>query len=107
MLGTPVEFLAPEVAVGLKASPASDVWALACSIFRIRSGEGPFSGYEVTSLADLMRMIIRTLGELPGSWEDILFDYDGQPTKEPTKGSPLETWEGKRPIKDLIYKIWD
>ena len=107
MLGTPVEFLAPEVAVGLKASPASDVWALACSIFRIRSGEGPFSGYEVTSLADLMRMIIRTLGELPGSWEFILFDYDGQPTKEPTKGSPLETWEGKRPIKDLIYKIWD
>jgi serine/threonine protein kinase len=107
MLGTPVEFLAPEVAVGLKASPASDIWALGCSIFRIRSGEGPFSGYEVTSPVDLMRMIIRTLGELPGSWEDVLFDYDGQPTKEPTKGSPLETWEGKRPIKDLIYKIWD
>lgn len=90
MLGTPVEFLAPEVVVGLKASPASDVWALGCSIFRIRSGEGPFSGYEVTSPVDLMRMIIRTLGELPGSWEDILFDYDEQPTKEPTKGSPLK-----------------
>jgi serine/threonine-protein kinase SRPK3 len=107
MLGTPVEFLAPEVAVGLKASPASDVWALGCSIFRLRSGESPFSGYEVTSPADLMRIIIQTLGDMPGSWEDVLFDYDGQPTKEPTKGEPLEKWEGKRPIKDLVYKIWD
>jgi serine/threonine protein kinase len=67
----------------------------------------PFSGYEVTSPADLMRMIIRTLGQLPSSWEDVLFDYDGQPTKDPTRGSPLETWEDNRPIKDLIYKIWD
>jgi serine/threonine protein kinase len=52
MLGTPAEFLAPEVVVGLNAGPASDVWALGCSIFRIRSGESPFSGYEVTSPAD-------------------------------------------------------
>ncbi|RDL42170.1 Uncharacterized protein BP5553_02149 [Venustampulla echinocandica] len=107
MLGTPVEFLAPEVAVGLKASPRSDVWALGCSIFRLRSGESPFSGYEVTSPADLMKIIIQTLGDMPSSWEDILFDYDGQPTKEPTKGEPLEKWEGKRPIKDLVFKIRD
>jgi serine/threonine protein kinase len=73
----------------------------------MRSGEGPFAGYEVTSPANLMRMIIRTLGELPGSWEDILFDYDRQPTKDPTKGSPLGTCEDERSIKDLTYKIWD
>jgi serine/threonine-protein kinase SRPK3 len=57
-----------------------------------------------------MRIFIQTLGDMPGSWEvreDILFDYDGQPTKEPTKGEPLEKWEGKRPFKDLVYKIWD
>ena len=107
MLGTPVEFLAPEVAVGSKPSPASDVWALGCSIFRIRSGEGPFSGYEVTSPADLMRIIIQTLGDMPGSWEDTLFDYDGQPTKDPTKGELIEKWKGKWPIKDLVYQIWD
>lgn len=103
MLGTPAEFLAPEVAVGLKASPASDVWALGCSIFRIRSGEGPFSGFEVTSPVDLLRIVIQTLGEFPGSWGDTLFDYYGQPTKEPTKGSPFEPWEDKRSID----KIWD
>lgn len=107
MLGTPVEFLAPEVAVGLKASPASDVWALGCSIFRLRSGESPFSGYEVTSPADLVRLVIQTLGDMPSSWEDISFDYYGQPTKDPTKGEPLEKLEVKRTIKDLVYKIWD
>ncbi|KAE9379499.1 kinase-like protein [Stipitochalara longipes BDJ] len=107
MLGTPAEYLAPEVAVGLKASPASDIWALGCSIFRIRSGEGPFAGYEVTNPAELVSMVFRTLGELPGSWKDVFYDEYGYPTKEPTKGTPLEPWGDKRVIKDLIYKIWD
>lgn len=109
MLGTPVEFLAPEVAVGFNASPASDVWALGCCIFRLRSGEGPFSGYEITSPADLMRVIIQVLGDVPMLWEGTLFDYDGQPTTDPTKGEPLWKWkwENERPLKDLVYKIWD
>lgn len=46
MLGIPAEFLAPEVAAGGKASPASDVWALGCSILRMRSGLGLFDGFE-------------------------------------------------------------
>lgn len=65
LLGTPAEYLSPEVAVGRSAGSASDVWALGCSIFRMRSGETPFSGYEVTSPADLMRVIIRTIGDPP------------------------------------------
>lgn len=32
LLGTPIDFLAPDVAVGLAAGPASDVWALGCCI---------------------------------------------------------------------------
>ena len=32
MIGTPIEFLAPEVAVGQEVSPASDIWALGCCI---------------------------------------------------------------------------
>lgn len=107
MLGTPVEFLAPEVAVGLPASPGSDAWALGCCIFRLRSGEGPFSNYEVTSPGDLMRIIIQTIGDMPLEWQDTLWDYDGQPTKDPSKGKRLEKWEGERSLKDLVYKIWD
>lgn len=98
LLGTPTEFLAPEVAVGRPAGMASDIWALGCSIFRMRAGESPFSGYEVTSPADLMRVIVRTLGNIPDSWKNVLFDNDGQPTTDPTKGRPLELWGEKRPF---------
>ncbi|KAI1760345.1 kinase-like protein [Hypoxylon sp. FL1150] len=107
MLGTPPEYLAPEVAAGLPASPASDVWALGCCIFRLRSGEGPFTNYEVTSPADLIKIVIQTLGDIPPEWQDTLWDYDGQPTKDPRKGRPISKWEGERPMKDLVYRIWD
>ncbi|KAI0910675.1 kinase-like protein [Ustulina deusta] len=107
MIGTPAEFLAPEVAVGLPASPASDVWALGCCIFRLRSGEGPFSNYEVTCPGELIRIVFQTLGELPQEWQDTLWDDDGQPTKDPNKGKPFDPWEGKRSLRDLVYRIWD
>jgi len=108
MLGTPIEFLAPEVAAGLAASPASDVWALGCCLFRLRSGVGLFENpYQVTSPADLMRYIIQTLGDMPREWQQTLWDDDGQPTKDPSKGEPLWKWEDERPLKDLVYKIWD
>lgn len=42
---------------------------------------------------------------MPSLWEDILFNYNKQPTKQPTKGEPLKKWEDKQPIKDLVYKI--
>jgi serine/threonine protein kinase len=107
MLATPIEYLAPEVAVGRLASPASDVWALGCSITRLRSGEGLFSAYDITSPADLMRAITRALGDMPASWEDTLFDLDGQPTKDPAKGIPPWKDTDKRPIKEWVHRIWD
>ncbi|KAI1746950.1 kinase-like protein [Xylaria castorea] len=108
MLGTPIEFLAPEVAVGLAASPASDVWALGCCLLRLRSGEGPFDNpYEVTSPADLMRYIIQTIGDMPRDWQSTLWDYYGQPTEDHSKGSLLSKSEGQRALKDLVYQIWD
>lgn len=111
LLGTPLDFLAPEVAVGLAAGPASDVWALGCCIFRLRSGDGPFSNpFEVTSPADLMSYIIHTLGEdMPRNWQNsILWDSRGMPTKDARKGKPLTLWsDGERSLHDIIHNIWD
>ena len=45
-LGIPAKYLAPEVAVGRFASSASDIWALGCAIFRIRSGDDLFFDYD-------------------------------------------------------------
>lgn len=71
LLGTPVDFLAPEAAVRQAPGPPCDVWALACCTFRLRSGNGPFSGpFDVTCPADVLSYIIHTLGEAtPQKWQ--------------------------------------
>ena len=112
LLGIPLDFMAPEVAVGLAAGPASDVWALGCCIFRLRSGESPFSSpFDVTSPADLISYIIHTLGEdMPHKWKKTtLWDSHGQPTKDRGKGRPHEQWwDGdERFLQDMVRNIWD
>ena len=111
MLGTAIDFLAPEVAVGLNAGPASDVWALGCCIFRLGAGDGPFSNpREVTTPTDLMSHLIHTLGSdtMPHAWDSTLWDSNGMPTKDASKGTPLLPWsDGARSLRDLVYNIWD
>ncbi|KAG9497257.1 hypothetical protein J7337_012051 [Fusarium musae] len=107
-LGTPPGFLEPEVAVGKPASPASDVWALGCSILQIRSGSSPFSIPNVDSPANLLGWVSEYLGCLPTSWGEPLFDDDGLPTTDTTNGEPLgEVLENTRSLKQWIADIWD
>lgn len=94
------------MAVGLPASMESDVWAFGCSFVRLRSEEGLFSAYDTTSLADLLRSIIQAIDGVPAAWEDVLFDSDGQPTKDTAKCEPIWKFTDKRPFKERIYKIW-
>jgi serine/threonine protein kinase len=107
LLGTPVEFLAPEVAVGSRASPASDVWALGCSIFRLRSGKGPFASIEAWTPRDITKFIACTLGDIPDSWQPVLFDAQGRPTRDPEEGTPLTLLTDRRSLRDLVYGIYD
>ncbi len=113
LLGTPLEFMAPEVAGGVAAGPASDGWALGCCIFRLRARDGPFSNpWDVDSPESLVGYIIRTLRkDIPCKWKDtILWDSEGQPTKDPSKGEPFTKWweEGDSPtLRDIVYSIWD
>lgn len=100
-------FLAPEVAVGQPASPASDVWALGCSLFRLRSGYSPFSSLDVWTPRDTATIIASTLGDLPAEWGDVLFDYEGQPTRDPEKGAPFRELEEKRSLRGLVDEIFD
>ncbi|KAF5024428.1 hypothetical protein F66182_3514 [Fusarium sp. NRRL 66182] len=107
-LGTPVGFLAPEVAVGMPASPASDVWALGCTILHIRSGSSPFSTLDVDCPANLIRCIIEYIGDMPTSWGEPLFDDDGQPTMDETCGRPLRELSSERKsLRQWISEIWD
>ncbi|KAK2671350.1 Protein kinase domain [Fusarium oxysporum f. sp. vasinfectum] len=107
-LGTPPGFLAPEVAVGKSASPASDVWALGCSILQIRSGSSPFSIPNVDSPANLLGWVSEYIGRMPTSWGEPLFDDDGLPTTNTTNGESLgEILENTRSLKQWISDIWD
>lgn len=112
MLGTPVENLAPEVAIGRAAGPASDVWALGCCIFRLRSGKGVFENpWEVTEPASVVRYILHILKkEMPRDWYDTTrWDEEGYPTGDVNKGHSHEQfWHGKeQTLHELVYDIWD
>ncbi|KAF4957901.1 hypothetical protein FGADI_2730 [Fusarium gaditjirri] len=107
-LGTPPSFLAPEVAVGKPASPASDVWALGCSVLHIRSGSSPFSIPNADSPANLVGWVSEYIGRMPISWGEPLFDYDGLPTTDTANGESLgEVLENTRSLKQWIGDIWD
>lgn len=106
MLGTPVPFLAPEVAVGGKDSPASDIWSLGCTLFCLRSGHGPFDEYEVSSPVELLRVVTQTIGEYPLP-PGTFFDDDGQPTQDPAYARLLEKRDGERSLASLVNSIYD
>lgn len=95
LLPTPVEYLAPEVAVGLSGGTASDVWALGCSILRLSLGEGLFSAYDIGSPIDLLVAIRRVLGNMPTAWGDPVFDSEGRPRKKLLKGARLSGLTGE------------
>ena len=62
--GTPVSYCAPELLLGKKASKASDIWALACTVFEIRAGCPLFESF-VGSRAEVLDEMVRIVGPLP------------------------------------------
>uniref|UniRef100_A0A0B7KKZ2 EKC/KEOPS complex subunit BUD32 n=1 Tax=Bionectria ochroleuca TaxID=29856 RepID=A0A0B7KKZ2_BIOOC len=109
VLGTPPGFLAPEVAVGIPAGPASDVWALTSTLLHLRSGTSPFAEFAMDAPADQMVPIAQYLGPLPNSWGDPIFDKDGFPIKDGTAGVPLSDFlrPEKLSLRDAINQIFD
>ncbi|RSL85190.1 hypothetical protein CEP51_003472 [Fusarium floridanum] len=111
LLPTPVEYLAPEVAAGLSGGKASDIWALGCSILRLRSGEGLFSAYDIGSPVDLLVAIHRFLGKMPTAWGNPVFDSEGRPRKTFSKGAQLsgltDQVTEQQSIEGWIKKIFD
>ncbi|MCJ1403024.1 hypothetical protein MMC11_006246, partial [Xylographa trunciseda] len=60
-VGTPVSYRSPELTLERKASRASDIWALACTIFEMRSGFPLFESF-VGSSSEILEEIVRILG---------------------------------------------
>lgn len=105
--GIPAKYLAPEVAVGRPLSPASDVWALGCAIFRIRSGDDLFFDYDTNCPADALRLIVKAMGELPEEWQHTEFDKHGFPATDGKRGKGLLILKETQPLEDRVRRIVD
>ncbi|KAF4991240.1 hypothetical protein FGRMN_7955 [Fusarium graminum] len=101
------EFLAPEVAIGKEASLASDVWALGVIILNMRSGILLFNPSCVECPSFVVTECLKYFRELPSTWEEPLYDRQGRPTQDKTRGRPRETSGEVLSLKNWISDIWD
>ncbi|KAL9129215.1 MAG: hypothetical protein Q9217_002284 [Psora testacea] len=65
-VGTPISYCSPELILERKAGRTSDIWALACTIFEVRSGFPLFESF-VGSSTEVLEEIVRILGMPPES----------------------------------------
>ena len=74
-VGTPVSYCSPELIFKRDASRWSDIWALSCTMFEIRSGS-PLFGSFINSPSIVLREILRILGKFPESYTSSLKEHD-------------------------------
>ncbi len=83
-VGTPAAYAAPEIIFDGIASKASDVWALACTLFHIRAGFDIFESF-LGGPDEALQDMVRSLGPLPERWwkqwkdREVYFNEDGTP----------------------------
>ncbi|CAD6446437.1 92bc842d-5948-4310-ac10-f20ac5590d55 [Sclerotinia trifoliorum] len=66
--GTPKSYCAPEFLFGGHRSSASDIWALGCTIFEIRTGSRLFKYNGIPTKDEMLIATVKRLGTLPHKW---------------------------------------
>ncbi|KPM45361.1 hypothetical protein AK830_g1175 [Neonectria ditissima] len=114
ILGTPKKLLAPEAIYDLQPGPKSDVWALACTIFRMRAGYDLFHDLLSRSPAAALILVTSVLGPFPEKWAVVKFDDDGWPIQDSEVSTSEVNWEfvhayktAETPLEDLVSRIFD
>ena len=78
-LGTPPSFLAPEAWFEKAAGKSTDLWALGCTLYTIRSGmilvQLCWGGTPIEAISEISEF----LGPLPDRWDRLWFDDFGNP----------------------------
>lgn len=91
-LGIPLGYRSPELIFEEQCSVASDIWALACTIYELRSMRRLFENWDDEDDQVILQMV-RLMGKLPeprwSSWEarDRWFEEDGTPIVNPETGN--------------------
>ncbi|WP_109509603.1 serine/threonine-protein kinase [Nocardioides speluncae] len=87
LTGSPA-YLAPEIASGHPASPASDVWALGATVFHTLAGRPPYDVQENNVLGALYRIVHEEPPRTPtAGWLQPLLE--GTMTKDPARRWPM------------------
>lgn len=118
-LGTPGPYRSPELILDNSAGIASDLWALGCTLFEIRTGRkliSPFGDED----GDYLESVVLLLGRLPEPWWSTTWkgrkrlfkdeeDDSGRavPTAEPPSTDARRTVhpsvaDGARPLQDML-----
>ena len=105
-LGIPLGFAAPELLFDDNSRPTSavDIWALACCIFNIRAGTGPFYPC-VSPRNDVLQQMVVLLGKLPDPWwqawesRSTYFEEDGTTGRGPY--APVELEDIPRRLREI------
>lgn len=109
-VGTPLSYIAPEALFDRQASFWSDIWALGCIIFEIRSGKRLFVSF-FGDPSEVVEQMVETLGKLPepwwNAWEQryVYFDDLGRSKKQRAQGDSLAVeYPLVKHIKDIGTK---
>lgn len=104
-LGTPPSFAAPEIWFERAAGKSTDIWALGCCLYTIRSNamliEITWGGTPVECIGGMIEL----LGALPKKWDRLYFNEEGLPRpRDEIKGEegfPPWTVEGVNEIPQV------
>ncbi|KAI9834062.1 MAG: hypothetical protein M1819_003347 [Sarea resinae] len=78
-LGTPPGFMAPEGWFESKYGQGTDLWAVGCTIFTIRSGQPVIHIMLGGNPEEVIGKIVEVLGPLPSKWDSLYFDEECYP----------------------------
>jgi serine/threonine protein kinase len=67
-IGTPRSYCAPEFLFKIPRSVSSDIWALGCTIFEIRTGSRLFSYAGKPTRSQILMAMVEVIGTLPAKW---------------------------------------
>lgn len=67
-IGTPKSYCAPEFLFHSPRSVSSDIWALGCAIFEIRTGSQLFRYKGPPTRTQILMAMVKILGTLPNKW---------------------------------------
>lgn len=78
-LSTPRSFTAPEAWFEMAAGKYTDLWALGCTLYTLRSGEVLVQLVWGGAPPEVIGKIREFLGPLPERWDRLWFDEMGMP----------------------------